>query len=74
MSGNGTFDANIAGDIDYGDSFLKLNSSARLTVVDYFTPDNESILDDDDLDLGSSVGLLLPKLAGALSHSCHRRH
>ena len=34
-------------------------------VTDYFAPDNESILDDDDLDLGSSAGLILPKQAGS---------
>jgi hypothetical protein len=62
ISGNGTFDANTGGG-DYGDSFLRMTSS--LSVSDYFTPDNQSTLDDDDMDLGSSAGLILPKQAGA---------
>ena len=61
VTGNGTFDVNNGG-IDYGDSFLKLNST--LTVQDYFTPDNESTLDTDDIDLGSSAALILPKQGG----------
>jgi hypothetical protein len=60
-TGNGTFDVN-AGGIDYGDSFLKMTST--LSVTDYFTPDNELKLDDDDTDLGSSAGLVLPKQNG----------
>jgi hypothetical protein len=62
ISGNGTFDANTGGG-DYGDSFLRLTSA--LSVTDYFAPDNESTLDDDDMDLGSSAGLILPKQAGS---------
>jgi hypothetical protein len=61
-TGNGTFDVN-AGGLDYGDSFLKLTST--LSVSDYFTPDNELKLDDDDTDLGSTAGLILPKQTGA---------
>lgn len=62
ITGNGTFDENTGGS-DYGDSFLRMTRA--LSVTDYFTPDNESILDDDDLDLGSSAGLILPKQAGS---------
>jgi hypothetical protein len=61
ISGNGTFDANTGG-IDYGDSFLKFNSG--LSVLDYFTPDNQSTLDDDDIDLGSGAGLIVPTQPG----------
>lgn len=61
VSGNGTFDVNTGG-IDYGDSFMKLTPT--LSVLDYFTPDNQSTLDDDDTDLGSGAGLLLPKQPG----------
>jgi hypothetical protein len=62
---------------DYGDSIVKLavdpNSSPTnqningwgLKVVDYFTPDNEQYLNDNDLDFGSGGVLLLPKQPGA---------
>jgi hypothetical protein len=61
---NGTFDANLGG-VDYGDSVLKLRlSSGKFTVLDYFTPANQSDLDFQDLDLGSSPALLLPTLSG----------
>jgi hypothetical protein len=62
ITGNGTFDANTGG-VDYGDSFVRLNST--LTVQDYFSPDNESTLDVDDEDLGSSAALILPKQGGS---------
>jgi hypothetical protein len=63
QTANGTFDAAIGG-VDYGDSFLKLNPTG-LTVVDYFTPRNELMLESDDLDLGSGAGLILPQQAGS---------
>jgi hypothetical protein len=62
ITGNGTFDANTGG-VDYGDSFLRMTRA--LSVTDYFTPDNELTLDDDDLDLGSSAGLILPQQTGS---------
>jgi hypothetical protein len=62
ITGNGTFDVNTGG-VDYGDSFLKLTSG--LTVTDYFTPDNELTLEGDDLDLGSTAGLIPPKQSGS---------
>lgn len=62
ITGNGTFDANKGG-VDYGDSFLRMTS--KLSVTSYFTPDNQLMLDDDDLDLGSSAGLILPKQSGS---------
>jgi PQQ-like domain len=65
QTGNGTFDANTTGDIDYGDSFLKFTTTGGLAVADYFSPDNELTLDDDDTDLGSSAGLILPTQSGS---------
>ena len=62
QTGNGTFDVNRGGK-DRGDSFLKLNAPA-LTVADYFTPYNQSVLDSGDVDLGSGAGLILPKQSG----------
>jgi hypothetical protein len=61
ITGNGTFDVNKGGS-DWGDSFLKFNAS--LAVQDYFTPEDQSKLSKDDLDLGSSAGLLLPAQGG----------
>lgn len=61
ISGNGTFDVNSGGS-DYGDSFLKL--SPTLTVLDYFTPNDQLKLSKNDLDLGSGAGMLLPLLTG----------
>jgi len=57
MTGNGTFDANTGGH-DYGDSLLKL--SPGLTLADYFTPKNQSLLSQDDVDLGSGGPMALP--------------
>jgi IPT/TIG domain-containing protein len=59
MTGNGTFDANVAGK-DYGDSVLKISTSSGLAVSDYFTPSNQANLFAHDTDLGSGGPLLLP--------------
>ena len=53
ITGNGTFDVNTGG-VDYGDSFLRMTST--LSVTDYFTPDNQSKLDDDGSGLGLQCG------------------
>jgi hypothetical protein len=62
---------------DYGDSIVALavdpTSTAAnpningwgLKVVDYFTPSNQQVLEDNDLDLGSGGVLLLPPSAGS---------
>jgi hypothetical protein len=57
VSGNGTFDA-ASGGPDYGDSVVRL--SPTLSVQDYFTPFNQTMLREDDLDLGSSGLMLVP--------------
>ena len=59
MSGNGTFDVNTGG-VDYGDSFVKLGTAGGLAVLDYFTPYNQNVMTDQDLDLGSGGPMLLP--------------
>jgi hypothetical protein len=64
-TGNGTFDANVAGG-DYGDSVLRLDASG--SVLDYFTPHNQLALDTGDVDLGSGGVLLLPDQSGANPH------
>ena len=60
MTGNGTFDADSGG-TDYGNSLLRLRPKAgSLTVMDYFTPYNQALLNVHDTDLGASGPLLIP--------------
>ncbi len=66
-SGNGSFSANTNGG-DYGDSFVKLSSSNRLAVADYFTPYNQASMASGDNDLGSGGPILLPDSAGSAAH------
>jgi hypothetical protein len=47
---------------DWGDTFLKFNAS--LSVMDYFTPFDQLKLANNDLDLGSGSGMLLPTQKG----------
>jgi hypothetical protein len=61
--GDATFDANTGGS-DYGDSLLKLD--AGLNVVDYFTPNDESCRQLNDLDLGSAGPMVLPTQQGSV--------
>ena len=58
-SGNGLFDANKGG-TDYGDSILSLNADGS-RLLGYFTPTNYSYLEQDDLDLGSTAPVMLPR-------------
>ncbi|MFZ0761144.1 MAG: IPT/TIG domain-containing protein [Candidatus Sulfotelmatobacter sp.] len=77
-TGNGAFDANntTTPDNDYGDSILKLipatGSTANgenLSLVDWFTPDNQNYLSEDDIDLGSGNAMLLPdQTSGPVLH------
>jgi hypothetical protein len=65
MTGNGTFDANKGGE-DYAMTMLKLiPSGSMLNVADYFTPFDEAMLSDQDLDLASGGVLVLPNQPGA---------
>jgi hypothetical protein len=57
LTANGQFDANTGG-LDYGDSALRLGPA--LNVADYFTPCNQQVLDDLDVDLGSGGMMILP--------------
>jgi hypothetical protein len=67
ITGNGTFDTG-ASPVDYGDSFLSLTPvlgmPGSMTVASFFTPLNEMLLADDDLDMGSGGNLLLPPQPG----------
>lgn len=66
--GNGSFNANITGGTEYGDCFVKLSTSGRLTVADYFAPYNQASLAASDTDLGSGGALLLPDSVGTPAH------
>ncbi len=68
ITGNGTFDTGTA-TVDYGDSFLRLTpGGGTMSVTSSFTPLNELLLDDDDLDMGSGGNLLLPDQPGPNPH------
>lgn len=69
-TGNGTFDASQAlpPNGDYGDSVLKVSTSAALAVTDWFTPFNQDMLNIQDLDLGSSGVVVLPDQTSSPKH------
>ena len=64
MTGNGDFNANSPGGRNYGDTFLKLSTSGKLSVSDWFTPFDQKKLAEEDLDLGTGGGAMLPDQAG----------
>ncbi len=67
-TGNGTWN----GTDGFGDSILKFQAltttPASLTVLDYFTPHDQSSLDTKDVDLGSGGVMLLPDPSGISGH------
>jgi outer membrane protein assembly factor BamB len=69
ITGDGDFDADMGG-TDFGDSFLRLRltSTKRFAVVDYFTPYNENDLDVENVDLGGSGPILIPDQVNQHSH------
>ncbi|MGA2039095.1 MAG: hypothetical protein ABSH42_07450 [Bryobacteraceae bacterium] len=67
VGGNGTFDSAGTGP-DVGESYLKLSTSAGLTLADYFTPFNYASLNAADLDVGSAGVALLGDEAGSTQH------
>ena len=67
-TGNGTFDGNSVStpNNDFGDTVLKLSSGLALT--DWFTPHNQDVLNQQDLDLGSSGVVVLPDQTTSPTH------
>jgi len=59
LTGNGDFNANNTGGRNYGDSFVKLGTTGGLSVLDWFTPFDQSSLASADLDLGGGGAVLL---------------
>ena len=71
ITSNGTFDTG-ASPVNYGDSFLRLTpdpgAPVSMSVTSFFTPLNELMLEDEDLDMGSGGNLLLPDQPGPNPH------
>ena len=67
-SGNGTFD-NTKVPVETGDTISKLGTANQtLTLLDYFTPQDQASLQAGDTDLGSGGVLLLPDQPGQFPH------
>jgi hypothetical protein len=67
--GNGSFSAtNGSGNVDYGDSFMKLSTTNGLKVADYFAPWDQAAFQANDTDVGSGGLLLLPDQSGTVPH------
>src|SRR5580658_4000960 len=76
MVGNGDFDTtlNASGfpsQGDCGQCYVRLSSSAPITLLDYFTPSNTVSESDSDTDFGSGGPLLLPDLVDANGNTRH---
>jgi hypothetical protein len=68
-SGNGDFDTTNVPARETGDTLLKIATTNQiLTQLDYFTPQDQQSLDDNDTDLGSGGVLLLPDQPGSFPH------
>jgi Bacterial Ig-like domain (group 2) len=69
-SGNGDFDTTHVPAQELGDTIMKLFNlnSSTLSLVDYFTPYDQSTLDGEDGDVGSGGVLLLPDQPGGVTH------
>ncbi len=70
ISGNG-FGDTPGMNSSYGNSFVRLSTSAGLKVGDYFTPYNTLSEDSRDADFGSAGPLLLPDLLDASNTTRH---
>lgn len=62
---NGDFNVDSGG-VNYSDSVVRLTAGG--SVIDYFTPSNESALNLSDVDLGSSTVIVLPDSVGTAAH------
>src|SRR5579871_2287582 len=70
LDANGTFDTTLDANGfptkgDYGNAMVKLSTTGKLAVVDYFDMYNTESESNEDLDLGSGGPLLLPDQADA---------
>ena len=62
VTGNGLYD----GSLNFGDSVVKLSPTG--SILDWFTPFNQSTLAANDVDLGSAGVLILPDAVGSAGH------
>lgn len=67
VSANGDFSGSVSL-AQYDESVLKITPAPGLAAADQFTPFNKVMLDQQDLDLGSSGALVLPDESGSPSH------
>ena len=67
VSANGDFEGAVSL-AQYDESVLRIAQAPDLAAADEFTPFNKVLLDQEDLDLGSSGALLLPDEAGSAAH------
>jgi hypothetical protein len=69
-SGNGDFDTTHVPARELGDTIMKLfyPGTSTLSLLDYFTPYDQSNLSVNDIDLGSGGVLLLPDQGGSVTH------
>src|SRR6185369_11532892 len=71
-TGNGLYDANTAGNYEWGDSVLSLNidgtGSGMGMPVDAYTPSNYAGLYGGDTDLGSTAPAILPSTSATYPH------
>lgn len=67
VSANGDFSGNVSL-AQYDESVLRIAPAPQLAMADQFTPFNKVLLDQQDLDLGSSGALVLPDQAGSQAH------
>lgn len=68
LTGNGTFDANSGGS-DYGDSTVKMSTTAPYSVAGYFTPADQQNLEGGDTDHGSGgAAILVDQPSGPHQH------
>lgn len=65
VSANGTFDPSGT---DLGESYIKLSTAQKLSVIDYFTPFNYDQLNAGDVDTGSAGVALIGDEAGSPAH------
>jgi hypothetical protein len=73
---NGTFDPGYTPDgfpskSDYGNALLKIATSPKLTVTDFFEPWNTTAESDADQDLGSGGAMLLPDMQDSTGKTRH---
>jgi len=66
LDANGFFDTNLTNGFpsqgDYGNAFIKLSTSGKLAVADYFEMYNQASENGSDVDLGSGGAMVLPDL------------